>query len=208
MLPLKQVSIKIINKVDLLSNLTDALRNITSQNSYPKLLVIYRDITLNDNNAGFIYYLSTLDYKDKLTSSPISYDFYIYETKIKIYQTKFLFPVISTTSYFSIRNIVINNLSTARTSANINFKVYPQRILIEIKYTSFNDILASFGSFFSVFSLLSSLISKIYSGFYFDADLVNGIFKFNTLYENFESKKERNYQNFVLKTEGKLRKLK
>lgn len=121
-----------------------------------------------------------LDYKDKLTANPISYNFYIYETVITIYKTKFLIPIYEQKSYFSIHSISIDNLNTDdKKSAFISFKVFPQKFKLTIKYASLNDVLSNFGSFFSVFSLLCSIFSHTYSNFFYEADLLNAVYKFH-----------------------------
>jgi hypothetical protein len=175
------------------------LRDITSENSYPKLLLLYKDITFNNNKPQAIYYLSILDYKDKLTANPISYDCYIHETVITIEKTKFLIPDTTVQSYYSINNIVTNNMSTdEKKEAYITFKVYPQKILYIIKYPAFNDVLSKFGSLFSVFTLIFQMLSRSFSGFYFDADLINSIFKFNADPE--KSKKSKRLKSINMYT--------
>jgi len=123
--------------------------------------------------------MSILDYMDKMTGNPISYNFYIQQTDVAIDTTIFINPIVNTTSYFTISTIEIDTLDTSiKSSATVTFKLNPSKTTITIQYANFSDCLGVFGGFYSVFSLIAGLLSGLYSNFFYSADLVNAVFKF------------------------------
>ena len=84
-----------------------------------------------------------------------------------------------------------NNLDTSsRSEASLTFKVFPQKNSITVKYVSLSDVLSVFGSYYSVFTLIASVVCKMFSPIVYEGDLVNSVFRFregggNSEFENF-----------------------
>ena len=147
---------------------------------------MFRYITKNiqitpnkDNILTLIHDMNILDYYDKFTGIPMSYNIYIQNITIIIDSTTFIVPKTETTTYLVINNIEQNKLDTSnRKSIKFNFKVYPNTKIFTVKYTSFENVLETFGSFFSVFSLIASIISNLYNNHYYKQAMVNSVFNF------------------------------
>jgi hypothetical protein len=109
---------------------------------------------------------------------------------------------IESKSYFSIHSIERDDINSEGTiSSFLNFKVYPQKYILTLKYDSFSDVLSAFGSFFSVFSLICSIFSKLYSDFFYESDLINAVFKSN-YFSSFEYNDSSFTKKKDLKKEG------
>jgi len=110
-----------------------------------------------------VYYLESLDYMDLLTGNPISYYVYLQQTDI-ISDTTIISSNLKTTTFFTIHRIAKNNLDlSSRTEASLTFKVFPQKNSITVKHVSMSDVLSIFGSYYSVFTLIASIVCKLFS---------------------------------------------
>ena len=210
MLTFNKKDVKINFKKLVITNetLNTNLKTNSNNNAYPKLLIINDQMIVTDQKQ-LNYHLYVLDYKDPTTGSPISYDIYVFEIEITIDKTVFLLPVTEISNYYSIMSIERNNIdSSARSSAQLNLKVFPQKSLINIKYVGISDVLAAFGSFFSVYSLIAGVLSGLYKDFFYKSDLINSIFKFvtkdhNLLPLNINGIKEKPVVKFLRTPSGK-----
>jgi len=126
----------------------------------------------------------------------------LYETVLTTHKSKFLSQKIERKSYFSIYSIVRDDLNSEENiSSFLNFKVYPQKYILTLKYDSFSDVLSAFGSFFSVFSLICSIFSELYSDFIYESDLINAVFQSNH-FSSFEKSASSFLKTKDLKKEG------
>jgi hypothetical protein len=81
------------------------------------------------------------------------------------------------TTFFTIHRIAKNNLDlSSRIEASLTFKVFPQKNSITVKYVSMSDVLSIFGSYYSVFTLIASIVCKLFSPIIYQGDLVNSVF--------------------------------
>ena len=166
------------------------LNLISQQNSFPKVLLLYSDCYVTKQKTSTVYYLESLDYMDLMTGNPISYYVYLQQTDI-IRDKTILTSNLNTTTFFTIQSIVKNNLDTSsRSEASLTFKVFPQKNSITVKYVSLSDVLSVFGSYYSVFTLIASVVCKMFSPIVYEGDLVNSVFRFregggNSEFENF-----------------------
>ena len=162
-------------------NLSDQVRKLGDKNYWPKLIVLTKNIQITPNNSTIIspiYDMNLLDYYD-LSGVPYSYDIYIQNITVTVNHQKFYEPILTTYTYLIAKVVEVNKLDRSqKSSVNFNFKVYSDTQLIDVKYTTFDDVLAMFGSFFSVFSLGCTILSGVYNDYFFKEELINSIFKF------------------------------
>ena len=163
--------------------MSEQIRQLGNMNYWPKLIMLTQNIQITPNDptknlTSFLYDMNLLDYYD-ISRYPYSYDIYIQNVTVVVDSTKFLIPVKETKTYFVAQRVELNKLDrSARSSVNFNFKIYSDTMIITVSFTSFNDVLSQFGAFFSVFTLVFSLVASTYNDYFYKEELVNSIFKF------------------------------
>ena len=131
--------------------------------------------------------MDIIDYTETMTGSPIYYEIYIQQTNITVDRSILSSENKTVLTHYSIKKIVKNNLDTnSRDFTLLNLKVFPEILLINVKYKSLTDVLSVFGSYYSVFTLIATVLANLYSQFVYDADLLNSVFTFTTGGECFE----------------------
>ncbi len=164
-----------------------AMLEIINQFRFPKILLMDKDYQINPNAKPnknqpiieFIYNLNILDYRDRLTGNPISYDVFIQEAIVEVVQPKFLWTETETKKVLRVFKIEENSLnSNLNSGATISFKSVAEVPKITITFVSFNDFLSAFGSFSTVFAMLSLTLSGFYNEIVLNASIINSVFKF------------------------------
>jgi hypothetical protein len=162
------------------------LKDLSNSNNYPKLLLLYSDKYVTGNQIKDIYYLETIQYMDQLTENPISYNIYIQQTNITV-DKSILWRDKTVITYYTIQSIRRNDLdTTSRSEAALNFKVYPVINLITVKYVTLSDVLSNFGSYYSVFTLIATIVCSLFSPIVYEGDLINAVFKFKEGVQSFK----------------------
>lgn len=163
------------------------LISIFNSNLYPKMLILHRSVQINTGNSAnitnFIYNLEVLDYKDSITGNPIVYDVYVQKYSVIIDKGSLL-SFTSSSSNNTIDFLVVESIqkntfdSLTNDGAYLTFKLYSDTNQITIQYVTLTDFLGTFGSFYSILSLIASILSSIYNGFFLKRDMINSIFRF------------------------------
>ena len=162
------------------------LKDLSNSNNYPKLLLLYSDKYVTGNQIKDIYYLESIQYMDHLTENPISYNVYIQQTNITA-DRSVLWTNKSVITFYTVQSIRRNDLdTTSRSEAALNLRVYPVINLITVKYVTFYDVLSTFGSYYSVFTLIATIICSFFSQIVYEGDLVNCVFKFKEGVQSFK----------------------
>jgi hypothetical protein len=154
-------------------------------NKFPKMLFLHRSIEIStkktDTNdiVNQVYYLDIVDYKDPLTSNPMVYNIYIQKYIVSVDRGALFGGGEEPQSFLVVKSIEKNNIdSIVRGGAYLSYKIYGDALVINVKYTSFTDVLGTFGSFYSIFSLLAGILSGLYNEIFLTRKIINAIFKF------------------------------
>lgn len=140
--------------------------------------------------------MNILNYYNELTGIPMSYNFFVQNITVIIKKTKFLIPIIEKKTELILKKIEENKLDVRnRNSININFKVFADTQIINVDYTSFEEVLEHLVDF-STFSLFAIILSDIvYNNFFFKYNTLNSVFKFAKSNNNKESFKNNILRN-------------
>lgn len=164
------------------STLQSSLKMIHEKNQFPKILLLTKNLQITPQGKTLLtilYEMNILDYYDQLSGIPIDYNIYVQNITVIVTKTKFIIPRQKKTTVLIVNKIERNTLDTSdRTSIGFNFKVYSDTKIITVVYTSFENVLEVFGSFFAVFSLFATITSELYNDIFYKKAMVNELFTF------------------------------
>ncbi len=183
------------------------MQTIFSSYKFPKMMIIHRGVEVNSRNenpVNFIYNFDVLDYLDPITGNPNVYDVFLQKVDIFVDYGGFIFPIEPKKVEFIIVNKIEKNQldSLSNSGAYLSFKLFSDSKQIYVKYTSFNSVLETFGSFYAIFTLLAFILTSFFRQVFFNMRLTNSIFKFIDNSPNSEFYIKNDIRNFILNKEN------
>lgn len=164
------------------STLQDSLKMIDNKNSFPKIIMMTRNLQVTpqySNILTVVHEMQLLDYYDQLSGIPKSYNIFIQNITVVIDTTRFIIPIQETKTILRVNYVEEDSLDTSdRTTVNFNFKVYSDTEVINVTYVTFDDVLSNFGSFWSVFSLFATILAEMYGDIFYKKNMLNTLFTF------------------------------
>jgi hypothetical protein len=160
------------------------MKAILDKFKFPKMMVINRSFQLNPGSDAndvlkYIYNLEVLDYRDQLSGNPIVYDIYVQKKKIIVTRPNKFSTETITTEFLTIQRIEKNSFDSLQNNgAYFSFKLYSDVEIINLKYILLSDVLSTFGSFFTTFTLVGSILASFYTDSVLESTIINTVFKF------------------------------
>jgi len=160
------------------------MKAILDKFKFPKMMVINRSFHLNpgsnaDDVLKYVYNLEVLDYRDQLSGNPIVYDIYVQKKKIIVTRPNKFSTDTITTEFLTIQRIEKNSFDSLQNNgAYFSFKLYSDVEIINLRYILLSDVLATFGSFFTTFTLVGSILASFYTDAVLESTIINSVFKF------------------------------
>jgi len=155
-------------------------------NQYPRLFFMTNTVDILPSKNPIVqkkYKFNNLDFRDKITGIPLQYDVYVQIVRVKETRPYCFFSSEEVTvDHYIISEIVENNILSNDPSTRgvkFYFKVNGTAQLVIVQYDLFTDILGALGSFYSIFDLVGRILSYLYADYFYEAELLNSVFKFN-----------------------------
>lgn len=169
-----------------MGNLPSVIQQQITKNLFPRLLLIYSSITINPNNKPVVsesFDLMNLDFRDKLTGLNLVYDIRIEKTIVTTTKRGNLYVNSYDSNYtlYTVQDVRINTIegnSVDNRQTILRYKIVGKVGDIKVKYTVFQDILGDVGGYWGIFGAVGQIVSFLYRGYFFRADMLNSVFEF------------------------------